>query len=164
MGRRYSPSSYDDYMCLKPPLLLWLAVIYLSRAVTLPIVLGIGSLGGGGWDIRAFAGAFLNFDTLAPSLIAALVLCAMVRRVPSGSRLLRRVWAHGRVLLVAAALLDFGLALLSWTLHGTDVDHSGEATLLAAGLDLYFAAYVLTTRRVRDVFAEFPLEAGPAGK
>ena len=38
----YSPSNYDDEMCLKPPLLLWLAVLFLCRAIMLPVVIGIG--------------------------------------------------------------------------------------------------------------------------
>lgn len=37
MARRYTPSSYDDYFCLKPPVLLWIAALYLSRAVVLLI-------------------------------------------------------------------------------------------------------------------------------
>ncbi len=157
MSRRYSPSSYDDDMCLKPPFILWVAVLYLSRAIALPVALGFGSLGGGGGgDVRAFAGGLLNVDTLAPSLISALVLCAMLRRVPSGSRLLRWVWAHGRILLVAAALLDAGLSLLNWTLHRADVDAPAETSLLAVCLDLYFLAYILATQRVRDTFADFP--------
>lgn len=164
MARRYSPSSYDDDMCLKPPFLLWVAIVYLARAVALPVVLGIASMGGGGGNVRVFAGGFLNVDTLAPSLIAVLVLCAMLRRVPSGSRPLRWVWAHGRVLLVAAALLDSGLSLLNWTLHRTDVDTQSDTSLLAAGLDLYFLAYILSTPRVRDAFADFPAPADSAPK
>lgn len=37
MPRTYSPASYDDNWCLKPPLLLWVALIYLSRAISLPV-------------------------------------------------------------------------------------------------------------------------------
>jgi hypothetical protein len=42
----YPASHYDDQMCLKPPLMLWVAVFYLSRAITLPLVMALGHFAG----------------------------------------------------------------------------------------------------------------------
>lgn len=43
MARVYGPSSYDDHFCLKPAALLWLAVIYLSRALLLVVIYVVSS-------------------------------------------------------------------------------------------------------------------------
>ena len=154
MARRYDLSNYDDYMCLKPPALLWVAVLYLSRAIVLPVVLGFSSMGGGTADVKAFAGAFFSVNTMAPSVIAFLVLCPLMRRSPSGLPVFRWIWAHGRSFLAAAALLDFALtARECW--HTGMAEISG-LSLLAAALDLYFLTYILFAQRVRDVFADFP--------
>jgi len=52
--RRYSLASYDRHLCLKPPLLLWLAALFLSRAISLPLVIGLGSLGGGSANVNGW--------------------------------------------------------------------------------------------------------------
>ena len=156
MRRAYPSSSYDDFMCLKPPLLLWIATIYLSRAVTLPIVLGFSAMGGGSSDIAAFVGGFIGVENLLPSLIAALVLCAFVRRAPSGSRAIRWIWAHGRMLLSISAGADILFLAASAASQREQAGDQPGSLILAASLDLYFLAYVLTARRVRDAFADFP--------
>ena len=145
-------------MCLKPPVLLWIAAVYLSRAVTLPIVLGFSALGGGSSDIAAFVGGFISVENLLPSLIAALVLCALVRRAPPGSRAIRWIWAHGRMLLAVSAGGDFLLLGAAAASHwGQDGEVTGSL-VLAASMDLYFLAYVLSARRVRDAFSDFPAD------
>jgi DUF2919 family protein len=156
MRRAYPPSSYDDFMCLKPPLLLWIAVVYLSRAVTLPIVLGFSSMSGGSRDISAFVGGFIGVENLLPSLIAALVLFAFMRRAPSGSRAIRWIWARGRILLAISAGADVFFLAAGVASHGERPGDQAGSLILAASLDLYFLAYVLTARRVRDTFSDFP--------
>jgi hypothetical protein len=134
---------------------LWVAVLYLSRAVTLPIVMAIGHFTG--VDSRAISSFrdLWSLDALIPSLIAAVILYALCRRVPTAPRPVRWIWARGRILLIVAALLDIGLNLNSLIRQGV----IGELSVLppiAAALDLYFLLYIIAARRVRSVFAEFP--------
>jgi hypothetical protein len=151
----YPESYYDDQMCLKPPLLLWLAVLYLSRALTLPIAMAIGHFAG--VDPRATAAlrSFWSLDALVPSAIAAVMLYALCRRVPSASAPVRWMWARGQIFIAVAAVLDIGL-LLAEVIRQGEINSSTLISLIAAVVDVYFLVYVLAARRVRHVFSEFP--------
>ncbi len=151
----YSPSNYDDDMCLKPPWLLWLAVLFLCRAIMLPVVIGIGHVAGVNADAMTQLRDFWSADQLVPAVIAIPVLCALCWRSGSAPDFLRGVWARGRILLALSAAVDIALPLLSqlWQRQVTD---QFVATLFGSGVDVYFLVYVLAARRVRDTFADFP--------
>lgn len=151
-------ASYDDNFCLKPPMLLWVALLFLSRAVVVPAVFALMRFTGAAADPKdLFAGSF-DVQTLIPSAIAALVLLAALRRKPSASRAVRWIWAHGRTLVALSAMLDFGLSIAHSPLwHGDFNDRADlPLPLLTAAFDLYFLVYVLAARQVRDAFADFP--------
>ena len=155
---RYTASSYDDYLCLRPPLLLWLSVLYYSRAIALPIVMAMGRFAGVNNNAIQLLRGLWSLQTLIPSLIAAAILYAMFQRVPTAPRPVRWVWAHGRLLLTLSAVID--LSLVGISLLRLDEQNSQMLPLLAAGaLDAYFLLYILTARRVRDTFAHFPAVA-----
>ena len=156
----YPPSHYDDQMCLKPPLLLWVAVLYFSRAITLPVAMAIGHFAGvDAGAITMFRG-FWSVDALIPSLIAAVILYALCRRVPTASRPVRWIWAHGQIFLAVSAVLDITLLSVAFIRQGEIVDRS-LLPLLAALVDVYFLVYILAARRVRHAFSEFPVPLGP---
>jgi hypothetical protein len=159
MNHSYSASSYDDFLCIKPPLLLWIAVLYLARAVALPIVWGLSSLAAMSPEARTLIFGLTSPSGLVPSLVAAAVLYALFRRVPAASDRVRWIWARGRSLLAVSAVMDLALSLAQsplWRPSGAD---ASPMPLLAAAFDLYFLVYILTTRRVRDTFADFPARA-----
>jgi hypothetical protein len=151
----YSPSNYDDDMCLKPPLLLWLAVLFLCRAIMLPVVIGIGHVAGVNADAMTQLREFWSADQLVPAVIAIPVLCALCWRSGSAPDFLRGVWARGRVFLALSAAVDIAVPLMSqlWQRQITD---QFVLTLFASGIDVYFLAYILAARRVRDTFSDFP--------
>jgi hypothetical protein len=159
----YSASSYDDHLCLKPPLLLWLAVVYLSRAVTLPAAMGIGTFAGVNADAIALFHGLWSIQTLLPSAIALCVLYALCRRVPSASMPVRWIWANGRILLAASAGTDLLLSLISLIQQG-EIDDQTLMSLLTGAVDAYFLLYILLARRVRDAFSEFPASLDAALK
>jgi amino acid transporter len=151
----YPESYYDDRMCLKPPLLLWLAVIYLSRAVTPPFLMAIGHFAG--VDSRAISAVrgYWSLDSLIPSLIAAVILLTLFRRVPSAPRPVRRIWARGHIFLAVSAILDIGLQAIAAIRQG-EINNLSLLSAATAVVDLYFLVYILAARRVRHVFSEFP--------
>jgi hypothetical protein len=151
----YSPSNYDDEMCLKPPLLLWLAVLFLCRAIMLPVVIGVGHVAGVNADAMTQLRDFWSADQLVPAVIAIPVLCALCWRSGSAPDALRRVWARGRVILALSAAVDIALPIASqlWQRQITD---QFVVTLFASGVDVYFLVYILAARRVRDTFLDFP--------
>ena len=146
---------YDQYLCVKPPLLLLLALVYLSRAITLPLIAAVGSLGGGTPDLTPLIRGLFGLNTLAPSAIAFAVVCAYCRRSPSGSRLARWIWARGQWLLTLSAVLDFFVTGSS-LLH-PEINDQMQYVLLAMAFDLYFLIYVVASGRIRAVFADFPV-------
>jgi hypothetical protein len=151
---RYRPSQFDDDMCLKPPLPLWLAVIYLARAVVLPIGIGVGHIAG--VDDRAFGSlrSLWSAEALLPALLALPVLYALFRRAPSAGRTTRWFWRQGRIFLSLSAGLDVALSLFQ--LATSRLGGDPIVALGAASVDLYVLAYILMARRVRDVFSDFP--------
>jgi hypothetical protein len=156
MSRIYGDSSYDDNFCLKPPGLLWLAALYLSRAFLLLVIYVVSSLSRVGPEGMATLRGTVSAYAFVPSLVAAPVLYALICRAPSAAKPLRWIWAHGRTILTLAAILDCAASIASSGLIDGDAANLNPISLLAALFDIYFLVYLLATRRVRDVFADFP--------
>jgi len=162
MARTYNPSSYDDHFCLKPPALLWLAVLYLSRTFLLLVIYVVSSVSRISPDALATLRGTVSIYAFVPALVAAPVLVALLRRAPSATSLVRWFWAHGRTILILAAILDCAVSVGGAGLGDGDVTNLSPVSLLAALFDIYFLVYILATRRVRDTFADFPAPAaGP---
>ena len=159
MPRAYTPSSYDDNFCLKPPALLWLAVLYLSRAFVLLVIYDLSSLSGVSPDTVAMLRGAVGIYALVAALVAAPVLYAFLCRSPSSTKLVRWFWSHGQAILVLAAILDCGASIAGSGMIGGDVANLKAGPLMAALFDIYFLVYILATRRVRDAFADFPSPA-----
>jgi hypothetical protein len=141
-------------MCLKAPALLWVAILYLSRAITLPLAMAIGHVAG--VDDRAIAQfrGLWSIYGLPPSLIAAIILIILLRRIPAAPGWMRWVWARGRSVLAVAAILDI-ILLVTGNIRQQGFELS-LGSISAALFDGCLLVYILAVRRVRDVFAEFP--------
>jgi hypothetical protein len=159
----YDLSNYDDDMCLKPPLLLWLVVLYLSRAIMLPVAIGIGHVAGVDSAAMTVLRGFWSQEQLLPALLAIPVLYALCRRVPTASQQVRWIWSRGRIFLTIAAALDIAVPLLAPLWHH-DIDDQLLALAVVAGIKACFLLYALMARRVRDTFADFPLSPEVAAK
>lgn len=162
MAPSYSESSYDDNFCLKPPALLWLAVIYLSRTFVLLVIYMVSSMSMSKANPQAVAElrGTVTLYAFIPSLVAVPVLYALLARAPSSSAVVRWIWSHGRGILIVAALLDAAISLASSGIIGGDVMNLDAGFLVATLFDAYFLVYIFVTRRIRDVFADFP-DASP---
>lgn len=159
MARRYDPSSYDDHFCLKPPGLLWLAVIYLSRAFILLVTYDVAPFANVRPEAVAMLRGTVSIYTLVASAVAAPVLYALIRRSPSSTTPVRWIWSHGRTFLALAGIFDCAVSVVASGVIGGDVVDLQPLPLLAAAFDIYFLVYILATRRVRDSFADFPPRA-----
>ena len=151
----YADSHYDAYFCLKPPLLLWVAVLYLSKALTLPAIAAVGAYAGVNADAISLLKRFWSAEALLPSLIAAVILYTLCRRLPTASKQVRWIWAHGRIFLAFSAGIDLLLSLTP-AIRAGEMNDQVLWSLFNATIDVYFLAYILTARRVRDTFSEFP--------
>ena len=152
---RFNPAEYDDDGTLRIGQLLWLTMLYLSRHLLLLMIGAVSSLIGSrnGLDSSALATLYSAPQFLLASLPALLLIAAAIRRSPRAGKLPRWVWRHGKWWLLAAAIIDLlllGIALTSG--H----QHLNELHGLWGVIDLYVLAYVLRSRRLPLVFADFP--------
>jgi hypothetical protein len=163
MAHIYSESSYDDHFCLKPPVLLWLAALYLSRTFVLLVIYIVSSMSLARFNPQAVAAlrGTVTIYAFIPSLVAAPVLYAMLCRAPSSGNFVRWLWSHGRTLLILAAIADAGVSINGSGIVSGDVVDLNAGFLVMVLFDAYFLVYIFATRRIRDVFADFPPPAPP---
>ena len=152
----YGFAAYDRYMSLRPPLLLWIAVLYLSRAIVLPLVAQLVSCTGSTTDATSMMHDQFTPLVLVPSFFAIVVLWVLLAKSPSRGPLMRRIYARGRTLLALSALCDLVVHVVGPALWGGELPEQTLGTLLVGLFDGYFLVFVLVSRQVRDVFASFP--------
>ncbi len=160
-GRLYADSAYDDYFSLKPSLPLWLAVLFLSREITLPLLMGAAHVAGVNDGALSLIRELWSLDfSMAPAIPGAAVLYLFIRRVPTASLLVRRAWSRGKMLLVIAAILDVAASVAKLT-HGNAINDLTVISGISIGIDLAIIGYVAMSQRVLDTFADFPMTAAP---
>jgi hypothetical protein len=155
---RYDLGSFDNNYCLKPPLMLWLVMLYLARAVLLPFIGGISSMGGAA-DASSLTRGMFGIEDFVSAVLALIVFVTFLKRTPSASRIWRGIWRFGRIILAAAAVVDLAVSLNHFA-QGADTDSSRpELLLLASTVDAFVVVYLFRSRRIRDVFNDFPARA-----
>jgi Protein of unknown function (DUF2919) len=161
MSKIYNFSDYDKYLSLKINFELWLIIAYFLRPVILKIStiqMGRGAKSDSVSGLKDLVypddfGFFLAFVTIIP---VVLVIFAYMKRKPDAPDYIRTLWRNcGKLLLLAATLnvvvvfvpflfdLAYRINLLGW----------GQVAIAA-----YIIFYLMTSRRVRDTFADFPAE------
>ena len=161
MHKVYDFKDYDKYLSLKINFELWLIIAYFLRPVILKIStiqMGRGAKSASVSGLKDIVyphdfGFFLAFLTIIP---VVLVIFAYMKRKPDAPDYIRTLWRYsGKLLLLTAALnvvvvfvpliLDLGyvINLLGW----------GQLAIAA-----YIIFYLLTSKRVRDTFADFPVD------
>ncbi len=155
-ARRYDLDCYDRNFCLKPPLLLKAIIVFLSRDFLLPVIVGLGSIKGGGEGLFDLVANLRQPYWFLTGLPALLVLYALLRRVPSGDGFARLMWRHGRTLLslsVAAGVYPILHTLLQ---HGGISGDDEFISLLFLLMEAAALAYLWLSKRAGDAFRDFP--------
>ncbi|HSH98913.1 MAG: hypothetical protein ACAH07_06190 [Methylophilaceae bacterium] len=154
---KYDARFYDDFLNLKIPAALWLAMLFgLKHIIFLAA-----------YKLMPFE--VLSVDWLAvqvnPALItidipALLVLISIGHRLPEAHKFMRLVWLSGRKLLMSSYL---GSTLLFIALNFKLVNklNSDDLILVLSVVifDLFFLVYLYRSDLVIDLFNEFPEEA-----
>ena len=161
MSKIYNFSDYDKYLSLKINFELWLIIAYFLRPVILKIStiqMGRGAKSDSVSGLKDLVypddfGFFLAFVTIIP---VVLVIFAYMKRKPDAPDYIRTLWRNcGKLLLLAAALnvvvvfvpflfdMAYRINLIGW----------GQVAIAA-----YIIFYLMTSRRVRDTFADFPAD------
>lgn len=153
MRLKYEPERYDDHLCLRVPLMLWLSLVFLVRHL---LLLGITFLPTTGEEITLLR-ELIRPQYLLADLVALPVLIAALRRRPRAPGWMPRIWSIGRPLLILSAalyLLLLGATLLS---AGRPLTATlNEVALVSALLSLAISAYLLRSHLARDLFAQWP--------
>ena len=161
MSKIYNFSDYDKYFSLRINFELWLIIAWFMRPVILLIStkqMGRGPKSDSVSGLKDLVypddfGFFLAFVTIIP---VVLVIFAYMKRKPDAPDYIRTLWRNcGKLLLLAAALnvvvvfvpflfdMAYRINLIGW----------GQVAIAA-----YIIFYLMTSRRVRDTFADFPAE------
>ncbi len=159
-ARLYDDSAYDKYLSLKPSLSVWLAALFLSREITLPLCMGMAHVAGVNNEALGVMRQLWSFDfTMLPAIPAATLLYLFIRRIPTASRAVRWLWSQGRVLLVISAALDVAAILAS--MRRTEITDLTLAACTSMAVDVTIVGYSLISQRVRDTFDDFPAAPAP---
>ena len=98
-------------------------------------------------------GFFLAFAATIPVL---LLMFAYAKRKPGASEFVQSVWRNGRNLLIAAAGINIIIIFVPFLMnitHSITIYGWGQLAVAIAIL-----AYLYSSRRVTDTFADFPVE------
>ena len=159
----YSFDEYDKYLCLKPPVELWLIVLYLLLPFVIkPLTFLFARRGGDITILKDIQNVLypndltlmLAFMASIPALIFAY---AWTRRKPGASENVKKICRNGAVMLSATAIMNMiviFVPLLTGVLHR--IHWSGW---VQAGLLFVIIGYLHTSQRVKDTFSDFPKES-----
>jgi len=156
---KYGFEDYNEYNVLKIPLLLVLVNLYLLKhflIFVLPMISPIPV-------VKEFAHEQFSLALLFSGIPAALVIGGMFRRIPkTRSVIIRWIWQWGRLLLLSSLVMEVGFIIL-YVVLGFSKFNGVSLTFIY--VDVVLTIFLLKSRRVRDVFAEFPeLEKPPETK
>jgi hypothetical protein len=163
MSRVYPFSAYDKYLSLKLDATMWLIIVYFLR----PFVLEASTIQMGRGGVKSDSvsglknlfypddfGFFLAFIATLPVLV---LIFAYAKRKPGASEFVRSLWRNGRNLLAAAALLNIVIIFVPFIANITHSINAYGWVQLAAAVAIM--AYLYTSKRLTDTFADFPQEA-----
>lgn len=158
-GASYNFSDFDKYMCLSLGTVAWVVILFLMR----PYVVLLVSVTNRSNRMEFIELVYpdrlwLAIDTVAALPAVILVAVTFLRR-PNAASWVKALWKKGRTLLLASAVLNAIVAMAALALAD-----SHKVSIVSPVL-LCFSAwslwYLLMSKRMRDVFYDFPVEEDP---
>ena len=163
MSKIYNFTDYDKYLSLKINFELWLIIAYFLR----PLILKISTIQMGrgaksdsvsGLKDLVYPGDFGFFLAILATLPVFLVIFAYMKRKPEAPDYIRTLWRHSGKLLVLTAVLNVVVVFVPFILNmAYRINLMGWGQLVIAACII---AYLVTSRRVKDTFADFPVDTG----
>lgn len=160
MSKVYSYKNYDKYLCLKVGFGLWVVMLFLLR----PYILLVSSFridgvrGAGGLKDLVYPDDLSLILGILATIPLMVVIYAWVKREPDASEFIRKVWRHGKPLLIASASMNI-LAIFIPVWAGF-VRQVHIISWFQLGLSLLVVLYLYFSVRVKDTFADFPEREG----
>jgi len=162
MSRLYDFNQYDKYFSLKVNTELWLVILYLLRPYI--VLIGTMKLGRGASGAVGVEGVrnilypdnFSIVLAILATIPALLFMYAWSRRKPGAGTLAKKLWKQGANLLGAAAAMNIVIVFVPWLTGALARIH--VLGWVQVGFAILIIGYLYSSRRVRDTFADFPVE------
>lgn len=157
----YTPDDYDEYSCLKPSVGLYIAILFAMKDVVLIIVEALSKLKAkGGPNRLEYFEQLVQPEMIIVNILALLLFVSFMKRKPAEQGLWKKISARGQKILILA----FGLHLIILGIEqAISISNAyrwdkGISTPLVYMMfvDILFIAYVSTSQRIKDVFANWP--------
>ncbi|MCP4699365.1 MAG: DUF2919 domain-containing protein [Gammaproteobacteria bacterium] len=151
----YTPDDYNQHDVLKTPALLILILLYQSKHVLFVLLPNLPRMGEMQRFLDLLEIASFDWGLLFSSLPAVAILVITInKRVPKAGLWPRWIWKRGRTLVILLSVLEIGLLALYVAIGKREFN---EAMLVLWYIDLLLLIYLFRSKRVRDVFNEFPV-------
>jgi len=153
-----NPSHYDDDGTLRIGPLLWLTLVILNHHLLFLALAGVSAFVGSrrGLGSDALSMFYSSPYLLLGSLPALPILIAAIRRSPKAGPLPRWFWRHAKHWLLAAAIIDLSLLIISLIGGHRPLN---EWIGLWGITDLYIITWLLRSQRLPAILADFPNQA-----
>ena len=161
MQFHYTPDEFDKYSCLKPGIGIYVAILYAMKDVVLIVVEALSKLKAkGGTNSLAYFEQLIQPEMILVNILALLVFVSLIKRKPEEQGFWKKISVNGRIILLAAMgihLLILGIEQYVAVSEAYRWDKGVSAPILyMMFIDALFIAYVATSQRIKDVFADWP--------
>ena len=157
----YTPDDYDEYSCLKPSLGLYIAILFSMKDVVLIIVEALSKLKAkGGPNRLEYFEQLIQPEMIIVNIMALLVFVSFMKRRPTEQGFWKKVSAHGQNILLLALGLHLIILGIEQFFSISDAYRWDKGISMPLFymmfVDILFIAYVSTSQRIKDVFADWP--------
>jgi len=150
----YPIDAYDKYGLLKPSAMLWLTLAFSAKAWVVFMMAG-ASREQGARILELLYPLRENLYFAMAIGLPALLLMWLTGQRYKNKKLINRLWQHGKTILLAAYMTDCALQVYQLSLIDGAFSWTQAVNLL---LTLWLSAYLARSTRVRNTFADKPLE------
>jgi len=161
MRLNYTPDDFDRHSSLKPGIGLYLTVLFAMKDIVLIIVEALSKLKSkGAANNLAYFDQLIQPEMILVNILALLVFVSLIKRKPKEQGFWKRIYANGQIILLAALTLNLIILGIEQATYISDAYRwdKGISTplLYMMFIDVLFIAYVATSQRIKDVFADWP--------
>ena len=161
MRLNYTPDDFDRHSSLKPGIGLYLAVLFAMKDIVLIIIEALSKLKAkGAANNLAYFDQLIQPEMILVNILALLVFVSLIKRKPEEQGFWKKISVNGRIILLAAMgihLLILGIEQYIAVSEAYRWDKGFSAPILyMMFIDALFIAYVATSQRIKDVFADWP--------
>jgi len=161
MSDKYTFKDYDKYLCLKPGLEFWLMALFFLR----PLILKFSTIQRGRgaksasvsklYDL-AYPDHFIFFLAVMAAIPAIMLLVSYAKRIPGASERMQKIWCNGLKYLGLTAILNVLVVFLPIFMGKIHAVH--VYGWIQLGILILIMGYLYKSERLRDAFADFPVE------